>query len=1004
MSSATGAYSSASGASPSASGASPSVSPAAATPSDNSIPNAVSLCSLLCLHLQRRFIRQIFIDKPHDPTLADHPIWAQRGLSRQDALRFLDIGAIPDYLLEPGVTQEFDEGFFQVLSHLHAVAAWELDFASTERWSTPHPARSVSSTATTVVDDQLRRSLSTTTPMYTFGAFHVHDQEGEDTRDREETLPILHARAALGYVESNLVPELPAAEADVVNTVSPPKRAKSGPVVSCSDQDDDELVTLASSAFTAREERVRRDLITLRGDVEALRVGGPSAAATDYSLRDLDDLGDTYGLLSQRVEELSSLMRGSMRGLLNSPRWPKAYRFSPDQCFPTDVLFDFNARHGVLTRHLRYIRESLQLLKRWLSKSTVSSQSPLRPHSEDDDDPDSSAPRGGASRGSFAQSRARSSDVRPVSSNFVGGPSHGHQDMLADDLVIGAVHDSSRLSHGYRPAHSSHVEPLVLSNQPTGQSWESLPTVNRTPERETHLEDSRSSAPGRSEFFGKWRDQLNGPSINPSSNTGSRSSRPSHGSRPSLGPRESRSPAFSPSPLFSSRLQMLPSGCGDKSKVSQKEVMERVKQLGQLTAISFPKVAELVSKLLKLYAAAPSAAISWPDILADEVLAVVGPELKSLYAQGRVHVAPTRYLEDVGSQEVILALVEIVAPTSVSQFHNLLLQTIVFDPPTTECPALSDLHRLLGTFQLLQDCVMIASARLGTHKSMPPPSMQLELPQSFPSTLKAIYGVVIDPILLQLYSPRHSFPDLPAPSQYDWSHMPAYLEAIRSIVLEHVEEAKNIQRYRDQWSAPKEVSSRPKSAGRLLSVSARPPKPTSRRVVAVDSDSDEDVPELVDDNSDAESDNDVPDLVNDDTDDDEPPAAARSRSVRFVPDSSHASDNERRRLLAVNGPFGSSGSGQSRPGFSPNGMKDRSLQRPPDSRASVPSKTPPVERVCYAFAQTGQCSKAAECRFSHDMQQVLAHLRANRPAQFRLTDSLDWSSSPEDDLLQKKQA
>ena len=228
----------------------PSVSPAAALVSDNSIPNAVSLCSLLCLHLQPRCLRLVF-GNPSDPALSEHPIWAQRGIAPADACLLLAAGVQPAYLLAPGETQEYSEAFFNAISGLHAASCFERDIASANSWSTPRPTRSVSSTASTVVDVQLRRPApaEAITPLYTFGSFHVHDENGEDIRDRDVTLPMLHERAALGYTATSPVPVPPAVDAvaSVVQSASPSKRSKIRDTVSCSDQDDEDLVALSAS-------------------------------------------------------------------------------------------------------------------------------------------------------------------------------------------------------------------------------------------------------------------------------------------------------------------------------------------------------------------------------------------------------------------------------------------------------------------------------------------------------------------------------------------------------------------------------------------------------------------------------------------------------------------------------------------------------------------------------------------------------------------------------------
>ena len=161
MSSATGAYSSPSGASPSASGAYPSgnqsvvspapvsvvssapgvvspVSPAAALSSEHSIPTAVSICDLICRHLQKRNIRLIFGPPlPLDPNLVNDPRWSARDISPEDIRRLMDAGVHPGLLLPPGEVNDPQK----VLSNVSAAAHtpwWTLRFAP---WSALCPSR-----------------------------------------------------------------------------------------------------------------------------------------------------------------------------------------------------------------------------------------------------------------------------------------------------------------------------------------------------------------------------------------------------------------------------------------------------------------------------------------------------------------------------------------------------------------------------------------------------------------------------------------------------------------------------------------------------------------------------------------------------------------------------------------------------------------------------------------------------------------------------------------------
>ena len=937
------------------------------SPEDSSKPPILDpRVAPVCQHVQRAVLSLMVVPQALPEEALAHsradPIWSARLISDQDVDILLDLGFHPEHLLDPGTLQSADdmEGMPSQVSQLLLIRQQVLDAGVTpvptpqskrkappelssdgEESDDSYPAPAYSpnpddpplqvqtrSSRQAAVAEKLAPSaaaavrkhfrLDPKRPDEDFGSDMELDASlssndsyppgQDDPRDRNIQLPKQLARMPtqdarnLVYDKTQYALEAAQASANVLSVpveVKVRSRGASKTSFGDTDQDDDTLVMTALSILEAPFERWKRTLDDIE---ESIRIesecGSPSKKVF---ARVMDCLEDVEDELKKEREKC----QWTMRTIVHDSRWPAVFRYSDGQRLPDLHLRQLDARSRGVTSRCKRIRQLVMFLQKSLSPHPYGPD--LRGQDTDDDrDEADGGPSGGASRSSRPSGRPATSHLSShVSSNVQTGANPTRVDSAAEGHKPSFTWDGTCLLQPdiSLPVHLSRLVPVYGPDGSTTFRIEDLADQSRASHKVCNV-------------FGT------------SSDTDS-----SHGTERPIARPKTTQPSLQrkTASLFQSQLRQLPVGNYSSKRVDFKEMNDYIRtQLRVLDCLTFADVVSFVKALTRFYALFPGQHLPWTRCISEGVMAILHPVLEKFHNDGKIANPPTRHLEDLPCQDLVLALVDIVAPISISDFRRQLSSLVTFNPPNG-VPTLETWFDFLAALRKFQDGMFIATAKLGESKRFPAPSLLFRQRNGLAEILIELFSdQLMTPILEELYNPDATYDGLPTPENFKWIHVEAYLAAIHKLVQRNIVEAQRTAQYQAKFY-PIPVKT------------VEPVKPRFSLLQA---------PTLRDSTDD--DDEDIPMLIATDSDSDSPP---RSPS-----------------MYATRGPFGAPGSGQAREGFRMDGTRVRPhpLSTQQFSTPS-PSSTPPA-RVCFAFALGGVCS-TPNCSYSHDVALAHSHLR-----------------------------
>ena len=899
------------------------------------------------------------------------PLWGLRGISDVFKENFMDLGATPEHLLPAGHVQSSVDVEFLASSFEVAVRARKelLSVLSpTPPANTPLRQRRIihddedddyepSSAFEDVVplavktrsqtsEDldpatraMLEKRLRVSNPEFSYD-HHLESSPAsmeslsstvsipsaqDDPRDRDQQLP-----KQLRDLGSDDVRRLPVEyqrnrprDVTPVRDQAPAKKVSRDRGWGTTDQDDEDLVVRATSLVEARIEdlgRAVRDLNTAMGPETAKRY--PHADRLQDGLERVDEL-------SARITSVSEDIRAPMRQLLHEPAAVPTFRYSQGQTLP-----DRQVR--TLTANLSTVRRSLTMLRKRIEEAIDRAwcNTAKRDEGFDDDDADNDDPSNDGP--SCDRPPTNGSSQAGHGGSGHGGSSHGGSSHGGASRVgsADAYAHNVRSSFSTPPLRSKKVTPPRPSAVPhqKGATFHVNDLVTKPNLSES---DSDSDCPS-----------LVDDDSSDEEDSAKRVQLPKVVPPPSPSPRLQHSAlevgdgpipmAKNVSAMFLSSLAKMSSQRASSTKCDWKDRNEFIRNtIGVLRSLEFVDVLNFVTSINRYAAIFPGQALNWPQCIHPDVVAILVPVLERLYEERVIFTTVTRHLTGLTCQEVVLAIVDRVSPTSFAEMRKLLLQVV---PPLSYegAPTYRFWLTTLGRISTVQDALTLLSARLGSAPEFPAPSMQPHMPNSIASVLREVFSPeLIDPVLDEVYNPDSRHFGLPKVSRLNWSHMEPFMCAIKRVVQRYIDEAQRNERYQAKWSSAVPSKTRettPKS--RLALVSSDSTNPT-----ALDDDS-----------------------------------VSCSRGPTESPN-----------LLTTRGPFGAPGSGQPRDGFRMDGR--RILPRPHDVQSRPPNldsgatHSTASDKVCYRFAR-GQCDRA-DCQFSHDIKLALEFMQSefakNRP-------------------------